>query len=69
MADNYSVTSQRQTSRLSPGGQFEQGMEVRFRTVTGTDGMVFIPLSRYNAENVHAAIADYVAHIDAVNQL
>lgn len=69
MADTYRVTSQRQTTDFGPDGRFVDVMEVRFVTNSGTSGVVRIPLDRYSADYVHAQIADYVTHIEAVNNL
>lgn len=70
MADNYKVTGQRQVTVLKPNGGFDNAMEVSFEVLsTGTTASVDIPLSRYNAEEVHKQIAEYVANIEAVHNL
>lgn len=69
MADTWTVTGQRESSRMTPGGQFEKGMEVYFATVEGVKGSVWLPAYRYNADNVRSAVEDYVVHIANVSQL
>lgn len=69
MPENYSIVGQRQTTRLSAAGRFEPVMEVSFQAKGGTTGSVQIPLSVYSADQVHSRIAEYVAHIEAVESL
>lgn len=69
MAENWHVTSQRQTTALSSGGTFQDVMEVTFETTSGTTGSVRVPLSQYNPANVKSAIEARVEQIDAVHQL
>lgn len=69
MAESWAVTSQRQTTRITPGGRFEQVMEVHFRTAHGVDGYVDVPLSQYTADNVKEQIDGYVAAIGEVHNL
>lgn len=69
MAEGYSITSQRQTTRITSGGRFEQVMEVHFRTSHGVDAYVDVPLSQYTADNVKQLIDAYVAAIAEVHTL
>lgn len=69
MAEGYQITYQRQTTRITNGGRFEQVMEVHFRTDHGTDAYVEVPLSTYTVDNVNRAIQAYVAQISAVHEL
>ncbi len=70
MADNYTITDQRQTSRLKPGGGFEEVMEVTFQTVpSGVVATAEVPLSRYSAENVADIVAKRATDIEAVHNL
>ena len=69
MADTWRVVSQRQSSDISPGGQFQEVMEVVVETVTGTSLTVRVPLSQYNAETVQAMIERRVTDALAVEEL
>ena len=68
MADAYTVTNQRQTTRLN-GGTFQDVMEVTFQTATGATGSVTLPLSQYTPANVKAAIEARVQVLDEVHNL
>jgi hypothetical protein len=65
MANGYTVTNQRQTTRLV-GGQFQDIMEVSFQTDRGESGSVTIPLSQYSADAVKAAVQPRVDAMDDV---
>lgn len=65
----YTISEQVQRSRLRAGGGFEEVMEVYFTTSHNVRGSVCVPLASYSAETVAAAIAERVAHIDAVANL
>lgn len=65
MAENWKVTSQKETTTMQ-NGVFTPAMSITFQTTHGTYGTVVLPLSTYTAENVKHAIDERVAQIDAV---
>ena len=70
MAENYTVTAQRQTSTVDAQGNVVPVMAVSFTTrPSGVSGSVDVPLAQYDAENVHNMIAARVAQIEAVHNL
>lgn len=68
MADNFKVTSQRQTQSMIDG-QFVPAMEVTFKTTTGVIGTVVVPIGAYTPDMVRSAIEQRVSQIDAVSNL
>lgn len=68
MAENWKVTSQRQTQSMIDG-QFVPAMEVTFKTVSGVIGTVVVPVGHYSPDMVRQAIDQRVAQIDAVSNL
>jgi hypothetical protein len=69
MAEGWTPTYQRQTTRITNGGRFEQVMEVHFRTDHGTEAYIDVPLSQYQPDRVKALVDAYVANIAAVHEL
>lgn len=69
MADNWTVTSQRQTTQITSGGRFQDVMEIHFVTTQGVEGSVRVPLGQYNPDTVHRLISSYVENIDAIHNL
>lgn len=70
MAQNWRITSQRQSSKLRDGGDFDDVMEVRFETIPeGITGMVEIPLRVYEPEFVANEIERRAANMKAVQGL
>lgn len=65
----WHVTSQQETSRTTPQGQFLRGVNVYFTTAAGVSGSVFVSDSEYNAQSVRALIAARVAQLEAVQGL
>lgn len=68
MADNYKVTSQRQTQKMI-GSTLQPAMDVTFETLDGTVGSVSVPVAQYSADNVHKAIEARVSEIEKVAAL
>ena len=70
MATNWRITSQRQSSQLAPGGEFNDVMEIRFETIPeGVPGLIEVPLRMYEPEFVANEIESRVANIKAVQSL
>lgn len=70
MATNWRITSQRQSSQLAPGGEFNEVMEIRFETIPeGVPGLIEVPLRQYTADFVSSAIDQRVDAIKAVQAL
>lgn len=68
MADNYTVTGQRQTTVLKPNGTFQDVVEVSFETIpSGAYGTIQVPVSAYTVENVSAELARRAAAMEAVH--
>jgi hypothetical protein len=68
VAENWTVTNQRQT-RAMLDGVFQDAMEVTFKTGDNHIGSVLVPASKYTPDNVRQAIDARVAQITAINQL
>lgn len=71
MADNWHVTSQRETEQLNPAGTgFEQVWVVTFTVDTGpsagTSASVVVPAAQYNGPYVSDQIDAKVAAMDAI---
>lgn len=61
MADNYTVTSQRQTTVLMPNRRLQQVIEVEFDIPkAGVSRHVDIPVDQFTPETVKAAIEKVV---------
>lgn len=69
MADDYTVTGQRQTTIIGPNGQLIQVREVTFQTTAGVIGHVDVPLNVYSADTVKSMIEADVSTINAVANL
>lgn len=68
-SSSWEVESQTPTIGLGPDRRPVEGWQVNYKTSAGVHGHVFVPLARYNANNVKALIAEAVAHNDAVGGL
>lgn len=68
-AVTWQITAQQETMDRGPGGSFEPGVTVSFRTGGGHDGTVFIPRGNYSVATVRAAVAAQAALVDAVGAL
>lgn len=69
MADTYEVTGQRQTTRLSPSGQFQEVVEVAFTTKpSGASGTVVVPVSQYQPDAVIDMLTRQAAALETVHQ-
>lgn len=65
----WQVDSQVERTRATPANTVEEGYDIAFRTAQGHSGTVFVPRSRYNVENVAAAIQEQADKLDAVGSL
>jgi hypothetical protein len=66
----YKVEYQTQTVGMGPDNRPTEGWKVGyFVEALGVHGSVFIPLARFNANTVKAAISEQMAHHDAVAKL
>jgi len=67
MADNYTVTGQKQTTLISDNGGLVQVLQVSFKIPSiGFVGHVNVPVDRVNPANVKAAIEAAVATHTAI---
>lgn len=62
----WKVTGQQETTRVTPGGDLENGVTVRFTTGHGVAGSVFVPDYAY-PDKVREMVAARVAALDAVS--
>ena len=69
MASSWRVVGQRQTSILSPSGQFEDAFVITHKTGAGVQGSVTIPKAQYSQDNVKRLIDSEAAEVDAVHAL
>jgi hypothetical protein len=69
MAADWTITQQVQSTSLSPGGVFQDGMKISFMSTSGVPGSIFVPLAQYNPENVAELIQSRVDAINAVHNL
>lgn len=70
MADNYTVTGQRETLAIGDNGVATRSMEIDATTVpSGVTFSELIPVANYNAENVAAILAARAASIETVHAL
>ena len=60
------ITNQAETSDLGPEGTYVAGVKVTFRTRAGVIGSVFLPHTRYNVDEVRAAVSAKAAIADAI---
>ncbi len=65
----WTVVYQQETSTIGPNGHFVDAMAVTFKTRSGVQAKVVIPLSQYTADNVKKEIDAYVAEINQVHTL
>ena len=61
------VVGQRQTTVIDDAGQITPVMAVTFKTEKGLTGIVDVPLSQYNVENVRKAVGAKAATLDGVH--
>lgn len=70
MADNYTVTGQRETLALDDAGKATRSMEIDATTKPSDVPFTeLVPVANYNAENVHAILAQRATAIEAVHAL
>lgn len=70
MADNYTVTGQRPSSRVNANMNIERTYEVTFTTKpSGFVGVAEIPVGQFNPDNVHATIDPLALNLEAVAKL
>jgi hypothetical protein len=65
----WQVISQTETSRLDASGRVQTGVLVRFRTINGLEGSVFVPDSAYNPVMVRTLIEEKLQSMLAVQNL
>ena len=65
----WTIEGQVEDYRQLPSGQFGQGIVVSFRTAEGATGTVFVPLDKYTADEVRAAVSARAATMAAVAKL
>lgn len=66
----WTITAQRETQELPPGGQtFQRGMLVTFTTAYGVVGSVFVPYTQYNPQYVATLVSQRAALLDSVSAL
>lgn len=69
MADTYTVTAQRQTTQLTPSGQFQDVIEVSFVTKpSGASGTIAVPVAQYAPDAVTSLLEARAAAMEAVHQ-
>lgn len=66
---SWKVTGQTEYTQVQQTGPPVAGVKVMFQTGQGHTGTVFVPYSRYNTQNVAAAVSAAAAQMDAVGQL
>ena len=69
MADNYTITSTRQTNVYSPSTGFAPAVEVYFSTPKVGSGSVTVPLSAFDPETVAQLVEERVATLEAIHAL
>ena len=70
MADNYTITGQRPSSRVSPNMSIERTYEVTFTTKpSGYVGVLEIPVGQFNPDNVHQLVNAQAVNLEAVGNL
>lgn len=69
MSEIWKVTAQAQTMMQTSGGQWIEAMKVTFRTTSGVEGFVMVPLNQYGAQAVAQLIDARTAAIDSVTNL
>lgn len=70
MAQNYTVTGQRPSSHVTPGGQIENTYVVTFTTKPGNiAGQVEIPVGQYTPDKVHQLVDAQAVNLEAIAAL
>jgi hypothetical protein len=74
MADNYTITSQKQNVQLNPGGTgfidvWDIGYRVTGGPSKGTTGTVSVPDEDHNADYVKNAIEEKINSLDSIANL
>lgn len=74
MADNYTITSQKQATELNPNGTgFQEVWEITYRVTDGpskgTVATVSVPEDQHDADHVKAAIEDKISSLDSIASL
>lgn len=65
----WAVTSQQESSKVSPANQIVPGYDVFFVTQYQQHGSVFLPREAYTPERVRQAITEQATSMDAVHTL
>lgn len=65
----YVVTSQMETVAGTPDGRYVNGIKVTYRTRSGANGSVFLPLEEYTADNARALLDARAAEAEAIQTL
>lgn len=65
----WTVVEQRQTTQVTPGGQFIDAMEVSLAHENGTPFQITVPLREYSAERVAVEANMIAAEISRVGAL
>lgn len=65
----WEVINQAPDVGVNDANVFVQGVTVTFRTRSGAVGKVFIPQSRYTAEQARQIIGDAAGHAEAIANL
>lgn len=63
----WHVVGQQSTTQYTPGGRFEQGINVTWQTDNGITGTTFIPQALYTLDNVLKAVARHVQEMARVH--
>jgi hypothetical protein len=65
----WTVTGQRETTILAPGGGTQDAVNVSYETGKGNKGTVTIPKSQYTPTHVHKKVTEAATNADAVSAL
>lgn len=65
----WKITSQQEGREQNAAGDFEQGVTVRFQTIGGHTGSVFIPNTVYSAEQVRMRVGARAQLMDQIGEL
>lgn len=65
----WTIQSQQQRTKIGDNGQLADGYDVTFLTGQGHTGTVFVPMTRYTAANVRAAVQSQANLLDEVGNL
>lgn len=69
MSDLWLVTDQKQVPMQAMNGAWTEGMKVSFRTASGVDGSILVPLSDYSAGLIRQLLDARAKQIDEVSAL